>query len=80
MQKFKYTQINTEFITLGQLFKFEDVISNGSDAKEFILEHEILVDGEVNKQRGKKLYPGTKISIDNSLFFEITKWLLKRLN
>ena len=78
--EFKTVEISTDYITLGQLLKFQNVIHEGGEAKEYILAHEILIDGENHKERGKKLYPGTKIIIDNSLFFEIKKWLLIRLN
>lgn len=70
---FKKVKINTEFITLGQLLKFADVIDFGGEAKSYILEHAILIDGVDTKQRGKKIYPGMKVIIDNSMFFEITK-------
>jgi ribosome-associated protein len=69
----KKVQITTDYITLGQLLKFENVISNGSEAKAFVLNHKIIVNGEPSNQRGKKLYPSTTIAIDDSLFFEIIK-------
>lgn len=70
---FEKVKINTEFITLGQLLKFVDVIDFGGEAKSYILKHTILIDGVHTKQRGKKIYPGMKVIIDNSMFFEITK-------
>ena len=70
---YKTVKITSEFITLGQLLKLTNTISFGGEAKEYILNHNIVVDNENNKQRGKKLYPGTKIAIDNLLFFEISK-------
>ncbi|MFA6755510.1 MAG: RNA-binding S4 domain-containing protein [Bacilli bacterium] len=75
MDKIDYKQIkiSSDYITLGQLLKFAHVIVNGGEAKSFILSHNILVNDEDNKQRGKKLYPGYKVAIDNSLFFEIVK-------
>lgn len=72
--------ITTDYITLGQFLKLVDVITNGGEAKFFIAENEILVNGEDCKMRGKKLREGDKLVINNSLFFEITKWLLKKLN
>lgn len=69
----KKVQITTNYITLGQLLKFENVIANGSEAKAFVLNHQIIVNGEASNQRGKKLYPSTVIVIDDSLFFEIIK-------
>jgi len=76
----KEVKIITEYITLGQLLKYENIISVGGAEKSYILTHNILVNGEDNKQRGKKLYPGCKVVIDNSMFFEIVKWLSKSWN
>lgn len=67
----KKIKIDTEFITLGQFLKFADVITNGGEAKEFIMSHSILVNDVDCKMRGKKLRPSDKIIIDNSMFFEI---------
>lgn len=67
----KKIKIDTEFITLGQFLKFADVITNGGEAKEFIMSHSILVNDEDCEMRGKKLRPSDKIIIDNSMFFEI---------
>ena len=71
--QFTDVKITTDYITLGQLLKFQDIIKEGYEAKSYTQEHEILVNGENHKERGKKLYPGTKVIIDNSLFFEISK-------
>lgn len=67
----KKIKIDTEFITLGQFLKFADVITNGGEAKEFIMSHSILVNDVDCKMRGKKICPSDKIIIDNSMFFEI---------
>lgn len=69
--------IKTEFITLGQLLKFAGIIQNGAEAKIFIMEHEIKVNNEDCKQRGKKIRATDLVEIDNESFFEIIKWLLK---
>lgn len=47
--------ISTEFIILGQLLKFSGIISNGSEAKLFILNNDIFVNDELEKRRGRKL-------------------------
>ena len=73
----KIIKIESEYITLGQFLKFADVIDSGAMAKVFISEHDILVNGEDCKMRGKKLRPSDSIEIDNNLFFEIGKWLLR---
>ena len=44
---------------------------NRLEQKQFIQDHKILVDGVELKMRGKKLYPGTRIEIDDSMIFEI---------
>lgn len=69
--EFKKITISTEYITLGQFLKFANVISNGGEAKFFIMNNEIIINGESNKQRGKKLRSGDKIIINDELFFEI---------
>lgn len=74
MTKFKKIKISSELITLGQLLKFADVISNGGEVKSYIAEHKIFVNGELCSKRGKKLREGDQIVIENSLFFEISKW------
>ena len=70
-KKYEKISITSEFITLGQFLKFANVISNGGEAKFFIAENDILVNEIDCKMRGKKLYPGDKIEINNELFFEI---------
>ena len=75
MSDFKKIRIESDYITLGQFLKFANVIDNGGEAKFFIAENSILVNGEDCKMRGKKLRESDKIIINNSLFFEIVKWL-----
>ena len=75
-KNYQQIKISTDYITLGQLLKFASIIDNGSEAKVFILENKILVDGEECKMRGKKLRGGEKIEINDSVFLEITRWKL----
>lgn len=69
----KIVKISTEYITLGQLLKFADVITNGGEAKQFIMTNKIYVNNELTTQRGKKLRDKDIVNINNSLFFEISK-------
>lgn len=55
--------INTPFITLGQFLKFSGIISSGSDAKKFLFEEIIKVNGELENRRGRKLFPGDIIEV-----------------
>ncbi len=69
----KIVKISTEYITLGQFLKFADVITNGGEAKQFIMTNKIFVNNELTTQRGKKLGDKDIVNINNSLFFEISK-------
>ena len=55
--------ISTEFITLGQLLKLSDVISYGGEAKWFLANNQVLVNGENDNGRGRKLRPGDKVEL-----------------
>lgn len=55
-------KISTEFIKLDQFLKWTGVCDTGVDAKFFILDGNVKVNGEVEVRRGKKLYPGDKVS------------------
>lgn len=57
--------ITTEYITLGQLLKIANVISSGGEAKWFLAENTVLVDGELESRRGRKLYKGMTIKVLN---------------
>lgn len=48
-------KITTEYITLGQFLKFANIISNGGDAKIFLLTTTIYVNGQLEQRRGRKL-------------------------
>jgi len=61
----KLTKITTEFITLGQFLKFAAVISTGGEAKIFLESHNICVNNEAENRRGRKLYLGDVIEIEN---------------
>ena len=61
-------EITTEFIKLDSALKFAGVAENGAHAKEMILDGEVLVNGEVELRRGKKLYKGDKFKIFDEEF------------
>ena len=50
--------INTEFIKLDQLLKWANFTGSGVEAKMFILNGEVKVNGVVETRRGKKIYDG----------------------
>jgi S4 domain protein YaaA len=56
-------EISSEFITLGQFLKLANIVYSGGIVKVFLEENKISVNGVSENRRGKKLYPGDKISI-----------------
>lgn len=48
-------KIDTEYIKLDQFLKYEGLINTGGEAKNVIMEGKVLVNGVVEKARGKKL-------------------------
>jgi len=64
-------EINRKFITLGQFLKFENIVESGGMVKTFLADYEVLVNGEQDQRRGRKLYPGDVIHIEEVGVFEI---------
>ena len=56
--------ITTEYIKLQDLLKLAAVTATGGEAKLLIQEGQVLVNGEVCTQRGKKLRPGDDVEAE----------------
>lgn len=56
-------QLKTAYITLGQLLKIQNVISSGGQAKWYLQTNQVWVNGQLEKHRGKKLYPADRVKI-----------------
>jgi S4 domain protein YaaA len=69
----KEIPIWSEFITLGQLLKLANVISNGAEAKGYLAEVIPLVNGEEDNRRGRKLYPGDRVELPGGQGFSISR-------
>lgn len=50
-------------ITLGQFLKTEGIIESGGQAKWFLKEFDVYLNGERETRRGKKLEDGDQIAI-----------------
>ena len=61
-------KLETEFITLGQLLKDEGVIETGGQAKWFLRENTVLLNGEPEDRRGKKLRSGDVVVVGDQTF------------
>lgn len=57
-----------DFIRLGQALKKAGIAGTGSDAKMMILDGEVLVNGESEQRRGRKLYPNDTISFGGETY------------
>ena len=57
-----------DFITLGVLLKITGVIDTGGQAKFFLSENVVLVNGMEENRRGRKLYHGDEIVVQNLKF------------
>lgn len=67
----KQVEISTEYITLGAFLKLSDCVSTGGQAKFFLLENDVLINGEPDNRRGRKLYPGDKVEVEGFGAFTI---------
>ena len=61
MQKIK---LREEFIKLGQVLKAAGLVESGVEAKEVIQNGLVLVNGEIDERRGRKLYDGDIVVFD----------------
>ncbi|MGK0552709.1 S4 domain-containing protein YaaA [Enterococcus faecalis] len=70
----KTIELETEYMTLGQLLKEVNVISSGGQAKWYLADHSVFVDGELENRRGRKLYAGMMIELpEEGTFFMVKK-------
>lgn len=60
--------LRDEFIKLGQALKLSGLCETGVDAKFAVQDGLVTVNGQVEYQRGKKLYPGDIVSYDGKSF------------
>ena len=58
-------KITTEYIELQQLLKLTDWVSTGGEAKIAVKRLDITVNGVREDRRGRKLYPGDKVTIES---------------
>ena len=57
-------KLREEFIKLGQALKAAGLVESGVEAKEVIQEGLVMVNGEVDTRRGRKLYAGDQVVFD----------------
>ena len=61
-------KIQTEFIKLDSFLKFCGAASLGSEAKMYVLDELVKVNGEICTQKKKKLYRGDIVEFNGETF------------
>ena len=56
--------IGGEVIRLGQFLKFAGLLDSGGNAKEAIIDGYVIVNGEVDRRRGRQLQVGDVVSFE----------------
>ena len=60
----KVIKLREEFIKLGQALKAVGFVESGVEAKDVIQNGLVLVNGEIDTRRGRKLYAGDVVVFD----------------
>lgn len=63
--------ISTPFIKLSALLKHAGLVETGGVGGIIISDGLVSVNGETCMQRGRKIYPGDRVIVDNKLLLEV---------
>lgn len=61
-------EITTDYIKLDSFLKMANLVSSGGEAKEMIIEGLVRVNGQQELRRGRKLYPGDRVTLGSREF------------
>ena len=61
-------KIDTPYIKLDSFLKAVNAASSGGEAKFLITGGDVLVNGEIELRRGRKLYPGNRIEVGGKVY------------
>lgn len=61
-------RVDLPFIKLDQFLKWQQIAATGGQAKLLIQNGLVEVNGEMELRRGRKLYPGDTVTIDDLIF------------
>lgn len=65
-EEYEEIEIDTEYITLGQFLKLTNIFDSGGMIKAFLQDKGVFVDNEIEHRRGRKLYPGDVVKLDDA--------------
>lgn len=57
--------IKTEYITLSQFLKLSNIVQTGGEAKIFLQNSKILINGNKDNRKGRKLYRSDRVLVEN---------------
>lgn len=60
-------KIDTDFIKLDSLLKYAGLVGTGGEAKILIQEGQVLVNGEVETRRGRKVHKGDLVDLEGQI-------------
>ena len=61
-------KIDSDFIKLDSFLKAVNVVSSGGEAKMLIQDGQVLVNGEIETRRGRKLRSGDRVALGKREF------------
>ncbi|MYL50680.1 S4 domain-containing protein YaaA [Halobacillus litoralis] len=65
--------ISTEYIPLGKFLKLANIVESGGMVKIFLSEFEVFVNGEPDNRRGRKLYVGDTVEVEEFGSYTVVK-------
>ncbi|RYG73392.1 S4 domain-containing protein YaaA [Lentibacillus lipolyticus] len=65
--------ISTDHIPLGQFIKLLNVLDSGGMVKAYLQDIGVMVNGEREHRRGRKLYPGDTVEMEEIGTFIVSK-------
>lgn len=61
-------KISSDYIKLDSFLKGINLVGSGGEAKLLIADGLVMVNGETETRRGRKLYPGDRVQLDGREF------------
>ena len=57
-----------DYITLGQYLKLVEIIASGGEVKNFLAHNTVLVNGQKESRRGRKLRTGDTVTVGTKTY------------
>lgn len=73
MPRRRAVRIHTESIALGALLKWAGVVGSGGEAKALIAARRVLVNGQVESRRGRRVAQGDVVAVQGGPTLEVAK-------